>query len=114
MTTFLQYLFTASYFVALVITFAIYSSQATGNGETLSAARLIRVGAWLVASIWGVERILEAPGAPIHSPMVIVASMLAFSEIVSGLLRFKKILMDEVVELDDRHRRAFQVNTKLP
>jgi hypothetical protein len=114
MTTFLQFLFTGSYFLAFVLTLAIYASQATGNSETLGAARLIRVGAWLVASIWGVERMLEAPGAPIHSPMVIVAGMLAFSEIVSGLLRFKKILYQETIDLDDRRIRAFHPNTKLP
>jgi hypothetical protein len=111
MTLLMQLAFTLLYLGAFILSLAVFTSQATGNSETLGAARLIRVASWAVASLWGIERALEFPGTPLTSPMVIVAGALAFSEIVAGVRLFRKIMREEVVV---EPARSFKFHTKLP
>lgn len=87
------------------MSFACYASRAVGGGDALNSTRLIRAGAWALAFAWSLEWI--ANGVPNHlHPMLFVGLMLAFSEIVSGTIRFKKILRSETLELEEAHRHT--------
>lgn len=87
-------LLTALYFFAFVMSLAIYLSRAVGGSEALNATRFVRTAAWMLAVICSVDWMLEGHTA-IHSPIALVAGMLAFSEIVSGLLRFTNLVEQE-------------------
>jgi hypothetical protein len=79
---------------AFVLAFAAYKSVGIGGDEVLNASRLVKAGAWLLATVWTIDSVMS--GRRLHSPMAIVAAMLAFSEVVTGLLRFKKLLRHEL------------------
>lgn len=82
---------------AALMSFAVYASAAVGGDETLNAMRLVRVGAWTIAFAASIEYVFGPPHEHFHSPMLFVVAMLAFAEIVTGVLRFKKLMRDEAI-----------------
>lgn len=78
---------------ALLLSMAQFASKAVGGDDVLNAMRLLRMGGWTIALVWVLDRCLES-GPGLH-PMHLVVGLLAFTDVVAGLRRFRLILQDE-------------------
>ncbi len=91
-------------FGALVLSLAQFASKAIGGDEVLNSMRVLRMAGWTIGMVWALERCAESsPG--VH-PMHLVVALLAFTEIVTGLRRFRDILNAETYQCKYGRPRA--------
>ena len=96
----MHFVFLVLFIGALVFSIAKWRSEAIGGSEVLNSMRVVRAAGWAMASFVTVEWILTG-SSHIHSPMMLVCCLLAFSEVVSGTVRFKQLIVAEKAGLEN-------------